>query len=83
MAAKNINSDREFWVQLGKEIGQNLECNKALGEQFRSFLTNDHAHLADKVGEVEDKVDKLAMRIAYIVGGITALSWVIQLITHR
>lgn len=64
-------NDKEFWINLGVQIGKNLECSQSLQEEFHKFVSNDHAHLAAKV-------DKLAIRLAAIVGGITALSAVIQ-----
>jgi hypothetical protein len=80
----------EFWIGLGQQIGQNLECTQGLRKDLEKFMTNDHAHLAADVKELEGKLDiftkdfqeklgKVAIRIAYIVGGISALSFAIQI----
>ena len=73
-----VEEGKEFWVSLGREIGESKECSKALADKLEKFMTNDHAHLAADVKELRGEFQKLAVRIATIVGGITALSWVIM-----
>ena len=70
---------KEFWIGLGKEIGETKACTASLNEKLDKFMTNDHAHLCAEVKEVDAKLDKLAVRIAYIVGGIMALEFVLQI----
>ena len=73
------NESKEFWIGLGKEIGESKECAKRIDEKLDKFMTNDHVHLCADVKELEGKIDKLALRIAYIVGGISALSFAVQI----
>jgi hypothetical protein len=77
-----VEEGKEFWVSLGQEIGASRECAKALTEKLEKFMTNDHAHLAADVKELRAEFQKLAVRIATIVGGITAVSWVIMLLVR-
>lgn len=46
-----------------------------LRDDFKEFKKNDFAHL-------EEKVDKLVVRIALIVGGISALAVVINILAR-
>ena len=75
----NGNESKEFWIGLGKEIGESKECTKRIDEKLNKFMNNDHVHLCADVKELEGKIDKLALRIAYIVGGISALSFAVQI----
>ena len=77
---QNVDNGKEFWIGLGREIGESKECAKALADKIEKFMANDHAHLVADVKELRGDFHKLALKIAYIVGGITALSWVIQII---
>jgi len=69
---------REFWIGLGEKLGR----VESLEKKLETFMTNDHAHLCRDVKELEGKIDKLAVRIAYIVGGISALSFVVQVVVR-
>lgn len=45
-----------------------------LREDFKSFKNNDFHNLQDKVEGVEKKVDKLGLKVAWIVGIISGLT---------
>ena len=70
---------KEFWIALGKEMGETKACGVALNEKFDKFLHNDHVHLVSDVEKLDGKIDKLAIRIAYIVGGIMAIEFIVQI----
>lgn len=75
----NGKENREFWVGLGKEIGETKSCAQEVGKKVESLMTNHIPHLQGDIKELDGKLDKLAIRIAYIVGGIMALEFVVQI----
>lgn len=48
--------------------------------EFDRFLSNHFKHLTDQVDGIEKKVDNLAWRLAFIIGGITLVLQVIPLV---
>ena len=86
----NGKETQEFWIGLGKEMGETKACAAHIAEKLDKFMSNDHVHLCadvkaldtnirSEVKELDGKIDKLAIRIAYIVGGIMALEFAVQI----
>lgn len=77
--AKPVNTDnKEFWIGLGKEMGETKACAQEVGKKVDTLLSNHIPHLEQNIKELDEKLDKLAIRIAYIVGGIMALEFIVQ-----
>ena len=53
-----------------------------LREDFKDFKKNDFGHLSEKVEKIEEKINKLALKIAVIVGAISALTVVINILVR-
>ena len=51
-----------------------------LREDFKDFKNNDFGHLSEKVEKIEEKINKLAFKIAVIVGAISAVTVVINIL---
>jgi hypothetical protein len=77
--AQPVNTDnKEFWIGLGKEMGETKSCAQEVGKKVDALMSNHIPHLECNIKELDGKIDKLAVRIAYIVGGIMALEFVVQ-----
>lgn len=68
-----MTEDKEFWMELGRQIGRASEDIESLRQEFNHFLENDYHNLCQKV-------DKLTWRVAYIVGAGAAASFIFQLL---
>lgn len=51
-------------------------------EDFKDFKKNDFGHLAEKVEKIEEKINKLAVKIAVIVGAISAVTVIINILVR-
>lgn len=78
MGAGNGKSE-ERWFALGKEVGETKACALEVKDKLDKFMTNDHVHLCADVNALRAELGKLATRIAYIVGGIMAIEFALQI----
>ena len=53
-----------------------------LREDFKDFKKNDFRHLSEKVEKIEEKINKLALKIAVIVGAISAVTVIINILAR-
>ena len=53
-----------------------------LREDFKDFKKNDFTHLSEKVEKIEEKINKLALKIAVIVGAISAVTVIINILVR-
>ena len=53
-----------------------------LREDFKDFKNNDFEHLSEKVEKIEEKINKLSLKIAVIVGAISAVTVIINILAR-
>jgi len=61
--------EKQFWIQLGQDFGETKQLSQDTSIKLEKFITNDFKHL-------DEKVDKLGVKVAWIVGIISALTLV-------
>ena len=61
--------DKKFWIQLGQDFGETKQLSKSTNKRLEDFIGNDFKHL-------DEKVDSLKTKVAWIVGIISALTFV-------
>lgn len=61
--------DKKFWIQLGQDFGETKQLSKSTNKRLENFISNDFKHL-------EEKVDGLVTKVAWVVGVISALTLV-------
>ncbi len=59
--------DKQFWIQLGQDFGETKQLSISTCKALEKFIGNDFKHL-------DEKVDKLGVKVAWIVGAISALT---------
>ena len=69
-------NNKEFWLKLGADIAvakddsaEAKECSKQMSEKLDRFINNEFHHL-------EEKVDKINIKIAKLMGGIS-VAWIL------
>ena len=67
--------DKQFWIQLGQDFGETKQLSQDTSNKLEKFITNDFKHL-------DKKVDKLSAKVAWIVGGISALAVAINILVR-
>ncbi len=61
--------DKQFWIKLGQDFGETKQLSISTSEALGKFIGNDFKHL-------DEKVDRLGVKVAWIVGIISALTLV-------
>lgn len=62
--------DKKFWMDIGVKLGQSLECSRNVEQKLEKFIENEHKHVVDKVDLIDEKVNKIVTKVAWIVGTI-------------
>lgn len=63
------NNNKEFWVQLGMDLGKSIESSQRTEGKLDRFISNDFKHLSNKV-------DKIATKVAVIMG-VIGFVWIL------
>lgn len=62
------NGDKAFWVKLGIDFGATKQLAKDTNVKIDKFISNDFAHLDEKVDSIDNKVNKVTNKVAIIFG---------------
>lgn len=68
--------DKKFWIQLGQDFGETKQLSKSTNKRLENFISNDFKHLGETVDKIDNRVGKLSVKIAWIVGVISGLTLV-------
>jgi len=72
--------DKKFWMDIGVKLGRSLECSQKVEQKLNKFIDNEHKHMAEKVDIIDEKVNKIAVKVAWIAGAFFVLTIVVNIL---
>ncbi len=66
----------EFWMQMGRDLGEMKASLTDLNESFRKFCGNEFHEVVEKQDELEERLNSVIKTTGVIVG-VASIGWLV------